>query len=478
MDYAEALHGHIRHRFARAEPRERALVYLRGILDPVGRRNGWQLAAQGGEKYPDGMQRLLSTARWNADRVRDDVRDFVLGHAADRNAVLVVDEWRFPKRGRRSVGVHLAQSSAGRRTENVQTGLFCTYSSQRGSFLVDRELFLPKAWIADAGLRRAARIPEELPYRSPAALAAAMVARAVAARVPGRWVAASASVVDAGLRRFFEKNHMWFLVGVANAEKLPVVIADRRERQSAESLAALLEGDAWSGQPRPWSSYEWTRVRLAPGRPARPVRWLLLRRDAGTRDNLHAYLCQAAPATTLPELVEVALVLERNRYVLAAACSGAGLDEYEVRHWTGWYRYTTLALAAHNCLELAGPRTEPATPVPIPRQGGAHRPTRSRRSAPGGERDPAPGPVARPGPVPEARTPFPDAGTESAGGPDPDPEEESCPSPIRAPSSTPDVPCANRCASTSSFVSGTGRPRRGRSPFPVFPSGRRPGSVR
>jgi SRSO17 transposase len=443
LDYVEALHGHIAHRFARAEPRERALVYLRGILDPVGRRNGWQLAAQGGEKYPDGMQRLLSTARWSAEGVRDDIRDFVLGYASDRNAVLVVDEWQFPKKGRRSVGVHNARSRKGGRIENVQAGLFCTYISQRGNFLIDRELFVPNSWLDDRGLRRAARIPEELPYRVVAELAGAMLARAIAAQVPARWVAADAAVIDQKMRRFLEKSRMWFVVGTANGDRLPVMVGDRRGRHSAETLAAMLGADAWVSQPGPtraWSSYEWARIRLPVGRPGSPPRWLLLRRDTVTAENLQAYLCQSGPATTLPELADIALLLERNRYVLAAACSGAGLDEYEVRRWTGWYRYTTLALAAHNCLELARHQTDTADPMAIP----------AART-----------PNQRPRPSRSADQRLIDS------------KEETCPNQDR--SSGPSVPCASRYGSTSNCVSVTVSRRHGKSPSPAYPNGRRPG---
>ena len=70
----EALHARIARRFARAEPRRRALAYLRGLLGNVTRKNGWQLAEHAGERTPDGMQRLLATADWDPDQVRDDLR--------------------------------------------------------------------------------------------------------------------------------------------------------------------------------------------------------------------------------------------------------------------------------------------------------------------------------------------------------------------------------------------------------------------
>src|SRR5688572_18373879 len=80
----EALGTRIGPRFARAEPRRRALAYLRGLLGEVERKNGWQLAEHAGEATPDGMQRLLATARWDPDQLRDDLRVFVVDHLGDR----------------------------------------------------------------------------------------------------------------------------------------------------------------------------------------------------------------------------------------------------------------------------------------------------------------------------------------------------------------------------------------------------------
>src|SRR3982751_2331998 len=97
-DGLEALHARVGRRFARAEPRRRALSYVRGLLHPVERKNGWQLAEQAGERTPDGMQRLLDAAAWDADAVRDDLRAYVVGHLGDPQAVLVVDETGFLKK--------------------------------------------------------------------------------------------------------------------------------------------------------------------------------------------------------------------------------------------------------------------------------------------------------------------------------------------------------------------------------------------
>src|SRR5919199_2528313 len=138
----EAVHARVAPRFARAEPRRRALAYLGGLLSPVERKNGWQLAEQAGEATPDGMQHLLARADWDADQVRDDLRAYVVEHLGDGQAVLVVDETGFLKKGTKSVGVQRQYSGTAGRIENCQIGVFLAYASPRGRTFLDRELYL------------------------------------------------------------------------------------------------------------------------------------------------------------------------------------------------------------------------------------------------------------------------------------------------------------------------------------------------
>src|ERR687884_1263257 len=141
-----ALHARIGARFRRAEPRRRALAYLRGLTSPVERKNGWQLAEQAGERTPDGMQRLLATADWDADAVRDDLRAYVVEHLGDPAAVLVIDETGFVKKGTKSVGVQRQYSGTAGRIETCQIGVFLGYASRHGHVLIDRALYLPESW--------------------------------------------------------------------------------------------------------------------------------------------------------------------------------------------------------------------------------------------------------------------------------------------------------------------------------------------
>ena len=137
-------------RFGRVEVRRRAGAYLRGLLAPVERKNGWQLAEAAGDARPDGMQDFLARMRWDADAVRDDLRSYVLEHLGDAAAVLVLDETGFVKKGTKSAGVQRQYSGTAGRIENCQIGVFLAYASRHGRALIDRALYLPESWAGDA----------------------------------------------------------------------------------------------------------------------------------------------------------------------------------------------------------------------------------------------------------------------------------------------------------------------------------------
>src|SRR5688572_20077620 len=139
-----ALHQRIAKHFRRAEPRQQAYAYLRALLSPIERKNGWQIAEHIGDATPDGVQRLLATAHWDADQVRDDLRAYVVEHLGHPDAVLVVDETGFIKKGDRSAGVKPSTPARPARRRTARSR--CSWPTQRplGVALVDRELYLPK----------------------------------------------------------------------------------------------------------------------------------------------------------------------------------------------------------------------------------------------------------------------------------------------------------------------------------------------
>ncbi|MDP9438174.1 MAG: IS701 family transposase, partial [Actinomycetota bacterium] len=187
----EDLHRRIGHRFARSEARERVRRYLVGLLGSVERKNGWRLAEAIGERDPQGVQRLLNSARWDADEVRDDLREYVVEHLGDEETgILIVDETGFLKKGEKSVGVARQYTGTAGDTVNCQVGVFLAYSSEKGAAFVDRALYLPKAWVGDAVRRAEAGVPEGVVFRNKIELAERMLERAFEAGVPARWVVA------------------------------------------------------------------------------------------------------------------------------------------------------------------------------------------------------------------------------------------------------------------------------------------------
>ncbi len=349
------LHGRIAPRFRRAEPRQRALGYLRGLLSPVARKNGWQLAEHLGERTPDGVQRLLNAADWDAAAVRDDLRVYVMEHLADPHAVLVVDETGFLKKGTHSVGVKRQYSGTAGRIENCQVGVFLGYASQHGAAFLDRALYLPKDWAADPARRAQAHVPEAVTFRTKPALALAMLERTLDAGVPCRWVAGDEVYGgDRTLRFWLEQRRQPFVLAVASDEPL---WRDGPGYRSAKTLATELPPAAWQRRsagdgtkgPR---YYDWAwqplwRLQLTPEERAWG-HWLLVRQRLDDPSD-RAYYVAFAPreGTTLDTLVRVAGRRWSIEVSFEAAKQECGLDEYEVRTWRAWHRHITLALLAH-----------------------------------------------------------------------------------------------------------------------------------
>jgi SRSO17 transposase len=147
-----------------SEPRRRVRAYLKGLLSPVERKNGWQLAEQAGDTSPYGMQHLLGRAQWDADAVRDDLQAYVIEYLADPDGVLINDETGFLKKGQKSAGVGRQYSGTAGRVENCQVGVFLAYASAKGRTFLDRELCLPKAWTDDAERCQMAGIPQGVKF--------------------------------------------------------------------------------------------------------------------------------------------------------------------------------------------------------------------------------------------------------------------------------------------------------------------------
>lgn len=350
----DALHGRIAHRFRRSEARERAKRYLAGLLDRVERKNGWQLAEHLGEAGPQGVQRLLNAADWDVDAVRDDLRTYVTQHLGDSAGVLIVDETGFLKKGSKSVGVQRQYSGTAGRIENCQIGVFLAYASSQGRAFLDRELYLPQEWAQDPARRQEAGVPADVAFLTKPALATQMLERAFAAEIPATWVSGDEVYGDDGaFRRWLVEAHHPYVLAVSSHH--PVWLAGTQER--ADRLIASLPPEAWGPLSAGTGSqgerlYEWACLQVPYESVPGMAHWLLARRSLSDPTAIAYYRVFGPTDTAVATMVRVAGMRWAIEASFEDAKGAVGLDHYEVRKWTGWYRHITLALLAHAYLEV------------------------------------------------------------------------------------------------------------------------------
>src|SRR5215203_3769630 len=370
-------------RFNRIEPRRRARAYLQGLLAPLERKNGWHLAEAAGDASPDGVQDFLSRMHWDADAVRDDLRAYVVEHLGDPEAVLVVDETGFLKKGSKSVGVKRQYSGTAGRIENCQIGVFLAYASRHGHALIDRALHLPETWAFDGARRAEAGVTESVNFATKPKLGQAMLKRAFEAGVPCAWVVSDSLYgADHQTRRLIEASGRSYVLAVTAAQRLGLKpVEDWLEDVPAKGWTRLSAGDGAKG-PR---LYDWAYV---PFRGAREgwQKALLIRRALEKPDELSFYLTLAPEGTELATLVQVAGARWTIEACFEAAKGEVGLDEYEVRSWTGWHRHVTLAMLAHAYLAVVRKHAI-----------GGRRPRHARRGASAAHRAGSPTPAVASG---------------------------------------------------------------------------------
>jgi len=288
------------------------------------------LAEHAGDRTPDGVQDFLSRMRWDADQVRDDLRAYVVAQLGDTEAVLVLDETGFVKKGTKSVGVQRQYSGTAGRIENCQIGVFLGYASRHGHALLDRALYLPEVWANDPARRGAAGVPENTVFATKPQLGRQMLARAFAAGVPCRWVTGdSVYGADYALRRCIERGGRGYVLAVTSRQRLGFkTVVDWLEDVPGEAWQRVSAGDGAKG-PR---LFDWAHL---------PCRWLdtacgwqkglLIRRKLAHPEVFTFYLTLAPEGTGLSDLVRVAGTRWTIEACFEAAKGEVGLDQYEVR---------------------------------------------------------------------------------------------------------------------------------------------------
>jgi SRSO17 transposase len=375
-------------RFPRVEPRRQARAYVTGLLAPVERKNGWQLAEAAGDSAPDRMQRLLNNARWDPRGMRHDLREYVFEALGDDSGVLVVDETGFIKKGTGSAGVQRQYSGTAGRVENCQLGVFLAYASPRGRALIDAELYLPKSWLADRERCARAGIPGQAKFATKPVLAQAMLERALeAGGAPAGWVTADEAYgQDHKFRLYLEKRRIGYVVAVPRSQSLGPGIGYGNSGSRADAVTTDAPPEAWKklsagdGAKGP-RLYDWAMATLEPhpgddlGGPDALQRWLLVRRSLTPNDKgeleMAFYLCFGPAGTTIEQLVRIAGARWAIEECFQAAKNEVGLDQYQVRRYDGWHRHITLAMLAHAYLAVTAAHAPKApaawSPSPSPR---------------------------------------------------------------------------------------------------------------
>ncbi|WP_432856719.1 IS701 family transposase [Amycolatopsis sp. CA-161197] len=363
-----AFAGRFATRFSRVEPRRQMVFYLRGLLAEVERKNGWTLAEMAGATGPQGMQRLLNFYAWDADGMRDDVRNAVVEVLADaERGVLIADETGFVKKGTKSAGVARQYSGTAGRIENSQIGVFLAYASDRGRALIDRELYLPKEWIEDRDRCAAAGIPDDVGFATKPELAQLMVERALAARIPFAWFTADEAYGQVGrLRLWLEEHDIAHVLAVPKSQM--VISMDLRQRRARAVIAdvdpaawqRLSCGDGAHGQ----RIYDWAVVDIRPLRRPEVGHWLLARRSVSDPIEIAYYICFGPADTDLRELVRVAGSRWAIEESFQTAKNETGLDHYQVRRYEAWYRHITLSMAAAAFLVITRDAAKKGDPHP------------------------------------------------------------------------------------------------------------------
>ena len=330
--------------------------FLDGLLGGEPRKTGWMRAEAAGDPGPWRQQAMLGRPRWDADALRDMVREYVLETLADKEAVLVIDETGFLKQGKASCGVARQYTGSAGKITNCQIGVFASYVSRHGHAFIDRALYLPKEWTDAPARLKATYVPADIGFATKPQIASRMIARAIAAKVPFRYVAADSVYGTGDIEIALRKAGKGYVLGVASNHVFrswgrkafisgtAVQIANALPKRAWQRLSA---GEGTKG-PR-W--HDWAYLRLADldGRDynntltGKWTRGLLIRRNI--TDGEMAFFSTWCPkGTSLEKLVHI----EGHRWAIEDSFETAknefGLDHNETRSWHGWHRHVSLVM--------------------------------------------------------------------------------------------------------------------------------------
>jgi SRSO17 transposase len=350
--------AHLKSLFAHPSVAASAAAFLDGVLGPERRKTGWMRAEAAGDPGPWRQQAVLGRSHWDADALRDMVRQYSLEMLASPGAVLVIDETGFLKQGQRSCRVGRQYTGSAGKITNCQIGVFGAYVSDKGCALIDRQLYLPKDWINNSIRRQAAHVPDSLRFVTKPEIATEMIARVLAEGVPFAWVAADTIYGVGTVEMQLRRAGKGYVLGAHATDQFYSWIGKPEVAGTAEEIAQELAPGAWkrlsagNGTKGP-RLYDWAYIELADLKAEEYnddltglwTRGLLIRRTLADGDL--AFFSTWCPAgTPIDTLVQV----EGQRWAIEDAFETAktelGLTHNETRSWHGWHRHVSLVMLA------------------------------------------------------------------------------------------------------------------------------------
>ena len=365
-------------------------LFLDGLLGEERRKTGWMRAEAAGDPGPWRQQAVLGRARWDADALRDVVRDYVVEHLAADDAVLVIDETGFLKQGKASCGVARQYTGSVGKITNCQIGVFAAYVSSKGHAFIDRALYLPKVWTNDAARTAAAHVPVETAFATKPRLARTMIERAMAAGVPFGWVSADSVYGVGEIETALRRAGKGYVLGVNSTHQFRSWGANPPVAGTAEQIAQDLDEAVWQrlsagdgtkgARLHDWAYYALADLDAAEYDEARTGLWtrgLLIRRNR-TDGDLAFFSTWCPAGTDIDTLVRI----EGHRWAIEDSFETAknelGLDHNETRSWHGWHRHVSLVMLAFAMMAVVRHKTNTLQTPPKTLHRASQKPHRRR----------------------------------------------------------------------------------------------------
>ena len=347
--------------FYRTESRRHAQQYLRGLISPLQRKNGWTMAEYAGELEPKALQRFLNLSPWDVDELLALNREYAMEALASTSAILVADPTGFAKKGTRSVGVQRQYSGTLGRIDNCQIATFLAYVSPgRDRVLLDRRLYLPEqSWLADRDRCAEAGVPPDITFKTRPEQVAEMLEATLEKKVPFAWFTADEEFgQNPGLRAYLETKDISYVMAVP---KNTTFLDTAGKEIQIGRLAPRLNHTSWQRRAcgigaKGFRVYDWA---LLPS--ADPDHQYMIRRSIDDGE-LAYYHCYNPRHEGFGELVHVAGARWPIEECFGSGKNEVGLDQYQVRKYDAWHRHITLAMLAQTFLAITAHKAKKGGP--------------------------------------------------------------------------------------------------------------------